>query len=206
ADAAVASDGDPSMFQVVRAILPITALVTTTATMYGIYATVWGVYLRGLGASNPVIAWSFTATMVPVVLLSPHARRVLPRAPRWLVAGTATLCLGLLAFVYSITTEVWVAIVVSVIEGVLMSVSIPLTYALVSKQAPKGGLGRAFGATAAADAVSSGLGTAVAGVLIALGGVAFSFRLAGGYCVVGTSAALVWWWRHKSIERRSSSG
>ncbi|MEO5874052.1 MAG: MFS transporter [Streptosporangiaceae bacterium] len=187
----------PSTFEVIKAILPITALVTTIATMYGVYATVWGVYLRELGAADPVIAWSFVATMLPVVVLSPHARRVLPRAPRWMVAGGSTLCLGLLAFVYAITTTVWLAIVVSVAEGVLMSVSLPITYSLIARQAPKGGLGRAFGATAAADSVSSGVGTAVAGTLIAAGGVAYSFRLAGAYCVAGTTLALVWWWRHR---------
>lgn len=55
---AKAADELPSMLQVVHAILPISALITTTATMYGIYATLWGVYLHRLGASNPVIAWS----------------------------------------------------------------------------------------------------------------------------------------------------
>jgi MFS family permease len=97
---------------------------------------------------------------------------------------------------------VWVAIAVSVVEGLLMAVSIPVTYSLISKQAPAGGIGRAFGATASINAVSSGMGTAIAGVLIAFGGVALAFRIAGIYCVAGTIAALAWWWRHKHIEHR----
>ena len=63
---------------------------------------------------------------------------------------------------------------------------------------PPGGLGRAFGVTSADDSVSSGFGTTVAGVLIAAGGIAFSFQLAGAYCVLGTTLALLWWWRHRS--------
>ncbi|MEV7968126.1 MFS transporter [Sphaerisporangium sp. NPDC088356] len=189
-----------SLLDVLRAVGPVIALVSATATMYGVYAVLWGPFLRELGAADPIIPWSFTATMLPVVLLSPHANKVLPRTPRWLVVGVVTAMLGALAFVYSMTTSIWMAIVISVVEGVLMAISVPLTYALITKLAPPAALGRAFGVASASDSISSGIGTSIAGVLIAAGGVSFVFELAGAYCVAGTALALVWWWR-KSIKR-----
>jgi MFS family permease len=189
------ADGPATMASVGRAIAPIVALVTTSATMYGVYAVLWGLFLRGLGASNLVIAWSFVATMIPVVLLSRYADRVLPNTNRWLVSGGAAILLGLLAFAYAYTGTVWLAIVLSVVEGLLMAVAVPVTYALIARHAPAGGTGRAFGITSAADSISSGLGTTLAGVIIATGGVAFAFQLAGAYCVVGTAVALIWWSR-----------
>jgi|GEM_PF-5331237 len=189
-----------SSLDVIRAIGPVVALVSATATMYGVYAVLWGPYLRELGAADPIIPWSFTATMLPVVLLSPHAAKVLPNTPRWLVVGVTTALLGCLAFAYAMTTSIWLAIVISVVEGVLMAISVPLTYALITKLAPPAALGRSFGMASASDAVSSGIGTSIAGVLIAAGGVAFVFQLAGAYCVLGTALAMLWWWR-KSIRR-----
>ncbi|MGC5013110.1 MFS transporter [Streptosporangium sp. DT93] len=189
-----------SLLDVLRSIGPVIALVSATATMYGVYAVLWGPYLRELGAADPIIPWSFTATMLPVVLLSPHASKVLPNTPRWLVVGVVTGLLGVLAFAYAITTSIWMAIVISVVEGVLMAVSVPLTYALITKLAPPAALGRSFGVASASDSVSSGIGTSVAGILIAAGGVAFVFQLAGAYCVLGTVLAMFWWWR-KSVRR-----
>ncbi|GAA2991529.1 MFS transporter [Streptosporangium longisporum] len=191
---------DPSLPDVLRSIGPVVALVSATATMYGVYAVLWGPYLRELGAADPIIPWSFTATMLPVVLLSPHASKVLPNTPRWLVVGVVTGLLGVLAFAYALTTSIWMAIVISVVEGVLMAISVPLTYALITKLAPPAALGRSFGVASASDSISSGIGTSIAGVLIAAGGVAFVFQLAGAYCVLGTALAMFWWWR-KSVRR-----
>ncbi|MCW2878140.1 MAG: hypothetical protein JWQ95_2240 [Sphaerisporangium sp.] len=189
-----------SLLDVLRSVGPVIALVSATATMYGVYAVLWGPFLRELGAADPIIPWSFTATMLPVVLLSPHANKVLPNTPRWLVVGVVTAMLGALAFVYSMTSSIWMAIVISVVEGVLMAISVPLTYALITKLAPPAALGRAFGVASASDSISSGVGTSIAGVLIAVGGVSFVFQLAGAYCVAGTALALVWWWRN-SLKR-----
>lgn len=189
-----------SLLDVLRSVGPVVALVSATATMYGVYAVLWGPYMRELGASDPIIPWSFAATMLPVVLLSPHASKVLPNTPRWLVVGVATGLLGVLAFAYAITTSLWLAIAISVVEGALMAVSVPLTYALITKLAPPAAVGRSFGVTSAADSISSGIGTSIAGVLIAAGGVAFVFQLAGAYCVLGTVLAMFWWWR-KSARR-----
>ncbi|MEU4829054.1 MFS transporter [Streptosporangium sp. NPDC023615] len=189
-----------SLLDVLRSIGPVIALVSATATMYGVYAVLWGPYLRELGAADPIIPWSFTATMLPVVLLSPHASKVLPNTPRWLVVGVVTGLLGVLAFAYAVTTSIWMAIVISVVEGVLMAVSVPLTYALITKLAPPAALGRSFGVASASDSISSGVGTSIAGILIAAGGVAFVFQLAGAYCVLGTVLAMFWWWR-KSARR-----
>ncbi|GAA1798466.1 MFS transporter [Luedemannella flava] len=206
ADPEVPAAGDSTpepatMASVGRAIAPIVALVTTSATMYGVYAVLWGLFLRGLGASNLVIAWSFVATMLPVVLLSRYADRVLPRTNRWLVSGGATMLLGALAFAYAYTGTVWLAIVLSVVEGLLMAVSVPVTYALIARHAPAGGTGRAFGIASAADSISSGAGTLLAGLIIATGGVAFAFQLAGAYCLVGTFVGLLWWARRARAAR-----
>ena len=196
-----AAENPPHLVSFGRAVAPIIALVTTTATMYGVYAVLWGLFLRDLGASDLVIAWSFVATMLPVVLLSRYADRVLPGTNRWLVAGGSSILLGSLAFIYAYTDAVWLAIVVSVVEGLLMAVSIPLTYALIAKHAPAGGTGRAFGIATAADSISSGAGTMTAGILIATGGIAFGFQVAGTYCVAGTTVALLWWARRNRHAR-----
>lgn len=173
----------PKAAGIAKAVAPFVSIVTATSLLYGIYAVAWGLLLQDLGASNLLIAWSFAIFSLPMTVVSPRVGKILPKVDRWKVAAGATVALGCLAFVYALTRIVWVAIALSAADGIMMGISIPLVMSCIAKSVPPEAYGRAFGIAGAVDSVSGAVGTAFAGTLIAFGGIPFSFRLGGIYCV-----------------------
>ncbi|MFE7935343.1 MFS transporter, partial [Streptomyces sp. NPDC057456] len=169
---------------------PLVLLFGITA-LYGGYSVVWAVYLRELGARNALIAWSAACLALPALVLSPRAGAVLPRVSRQARIRCAALALGCCACLYPLVGSVAAAVAVSLAEGVLLAVALPLVSAQVARDAGPGRTARAFGFLGTADALGSGLGTALGGALLAQGGAAEAFRFSGVLCLLCAAASLI---------------
>ncbi|MFD9431896.1 MFS transporter [Streptomyces sp. NPDC060002] len=169
---------------------PLVLLFGITA-LYGGYSVVWAVYLRDLGARNALIAWSAACLALPALVLSPRAGAVLPRVSRHARIRCAALLLGCCACLYPLVGSVAAAVAVSLAEGVLLAVALPLVSAQVARDAGPGRTARAFGFLGTADALGSGLGTALGGALLAQGGAADAFRFSGVLCLLCAAASLI---------------
>lgn len=172
-------------------VWPALVLLFGITALYGGYSVVWAVYLRGLGAGDSVVAWSMACLALPALLLSPRAGTLLRRVPRTTLIRCAALLLGVSACLYPLVDVTGVAVALSLAEGFLLAVALPLISAKVARDAGPDRTARAFGALGAADALGSGLGTAVAGVLLAHGGAGLAFRFSGVLCLVCAALSLV---------------
>ncbi|MGW6056054.1 MFS transporter [Streptomyces sp. NPDC055189] len=171
-------------------VWPYAVLLFGITGLYGGYAVAWSVYLRDLGAPDTVVAWSAAAIALPSLLLSPRVGRLLPHVPRTALLHGAVLLIGGCALLYPHLGAVAPAVALSLVEGALLAVALPLVSAQVALRAGRLGTPRAFGVLGLADALGSGLGTAVAGVLIAAGGTPYVFRFCGLLCLVCAAVAL----------------
>ncbi|MFE9809720.1 MFS transporter [Streptomyces sp. NPDC005227] len=172
-------------------VWPALVLLFGITALYGGYSVVWAVYLRGLGAADSVVAWSMACLALPALLLSPRAGTLLRRVPRTTLIRCAALLLGGSACLYPLVDVTGVAVALSLAEGFLLAVALPLISAKVARDAGPDRTAKAFGALGAADALGSGLGTAVAGVLLAQGGAGLAFRFSGVLCLVCAALSLI---------------
>lgn len=181
----------PAAVVLLGRLWPALVLLLGITALYGGYSVVWAVYLRGLGARDSLIAWSAACLALPALLLSPRAGSVLPRVPRTRLIRCAALLFGGTACLYPLLHTTAAAVALSLAEGVLLAIALPLISAKVARDAGPVHTTRAFGLLGAADALGSGLGTAVGGALLALGGAASAFRFSGALCLLCVLASLV---------------
>ncbi|WP_460072523.1 MFS transporter [Streptomyces sp. YKOK-I1] len=170
---------------------PLLVLLFGVTALYGGYSVVWAVYLRGLGARDAVVAWSAACLALPALVLSPRAGAVLPRVSRPVLIRCAALVIGCCACLYPLVGSVAAAIALSLTEGILLAVALPLISAQIARDAGPGRTARAFGLLGTADALGSGLGTALGGALLAQGGAGEAFRFSGVLCLLCAAASLV---------------
>lgn len=180
----------PSLRYVTGLIAPMALLVVAISASYGIYAVAWGILLHDHGASNSVIAWSFGVFSIPMMISSARVEKVLPKVDRRWVCSGAIVGLAAFAFAYAVMTEIWLIIGLSLIEGLVFGIAIPLVHSHIAETLPEGTHGRGFGVIGAADAVAMALGTGFAGVVIAYGGTPFAFRVGAGACLVAVAAGV----------------
>ncbi|MGW0871170.1 MFS transporter [Streptomyces sp. NPDC002740] len=173
------------------ALWPPLVLLFGITALYGGYSVVWAVYLRDLGARDALIAWSAACLALPALVLSPRAGAVLPRVSRYARIRGAAVLIGCCACLYPLVGSVAAAVAVSLAEGVLLAVALPLVSAQVARDAGPGRTARAFGYLGTADALGSGLGTALGGALLAQGGAAEAFRFSGVLCLLCAAASLI---------------
>ncbi|MFD6076305.1 MFS transporter [Streptomyces hydrogenans] len=171
-------------------IAPLLLLVVAISASYGIYAAAWGVLLHDRGASNAVIAWSFSVFSVPFMLVAARADKVLPRVDRrWVLAG-AIIGLALIAFAYAALQSVWAIVGLGLLEGAVFGVAMPLMHSQVAVMLPPGSHGRGFGLVGAADQVAVAVGSGVAGLVLTYGGASFAFRVGAVVCLVAVAVGI----------------
>lgn len=156
--------------------------------LIGIYDVVWSLYMRTLGAGDPMIGLSFTLFALPVLITTPLASWSADRWDRrWL--AVASIAVGsLIGPVYPMLHEIPVVIAVGTVEGALWAFTAPslnafLMDAVVERRAEAQGIA----GTALSSATAAG--SLVAGSMFALG-VAVPFIAATAAGVVFALAAI----------------
>jgi MFS family permease len=170
-------------------LLPVVALGAPVAWTYGVYETVWSLYLSSRGAAPFVIGLSYVTYALPIVLFAGLAAGLADRLGHLRAGALALLAYGLLAGTYPFVASVPLLIGVGLVEGTLTAAGVPALNAEVSRQAPAGAQGRTQGLYQAVWSVAEVLGSIASGFLYGLRP-AYAFFGATAICLAGVAAGL----------------
>jgi len=171
-------------------LLPVLLLAAPIYWTFGIYDTVWSLYLTSRGASPFLVGLSFATYALPVVAFAGLAGGLADRLG-WVRAGTlALLAYGLLALAYPFVASVTVLILIGVLEGSLTAAGQPALSAQTSRIAPSGAQGRTQGLYQVGLNVAEVAGAVTAGLLYQARP-AFAFFSATAVCLLGAAASAV---------------
>ncbi|WP_034271748.1 MFS transporter [Actinospica robiniae] len=162
-----------------------------TSVLYGANSVVWGLYLKDLGASGMLTSWSFAIFSIPMVFLASHAGRIWRSTPRGLAIPLGTLSLGGMALVYAYTTSAAAAVALTILEGSLMALTMPIIAAQVPLVLSKTDIGRGFAYYGALNTVVSVIGSVLGGLVMAEVGVRSTWLIFGGFCMACAVASAV---------------
>src|SRR5215831_17220383 len=172
------------------AVRAVAILSVGLGVLIGIYDVVWSLYMRTLGASDPLIGLSFTLYALPLLVATPVAAWSSDRWDRrWL--AVASIGLGsLMGPIYPFLHNIPVVLAVGTVEGALWAFMAPamnafLMGAVLERRA------EAQGIVGTALSTATAIGSLVAGGLFALG-VAVPFVAAAVVGVVFSLAAIPW--------------
>jgi DHA1 family multidrug resistance protein-like MFS transporter len=170
------------------AVRAIVTLSIGLGLLIGIYDVIWSLYMRSLGASDPVIGLSFTLYALPVLIATPLAGWVSDRWDRrWLAFGSIALG-SLMGVVYPGLKNVPIVIGVGAFEGLLWSFSEPAMNSFLMR-AVQDRRAEAQGIVGTALSTGMAIGAFIGGSLFALG-VGVPFYVAAGAGVVFALASV----------------
>jgi DHA1 family multidrug resistance protein-like MFS transporter len=154
--------------------------------LIGIYDVVWSLYMRGIGASDPVIGVSFTLFALPLLIATPLAGWSSDRWDRrWLALGSIVLG-SLIGPIYPLLKDIPVVLIVGAVEGALWAFTGPAMNAFLMEAVPEG-RAEAQGLVGTALSAATAIGSLFAGTLYSMG-VAVPFIVA---CLAGVVFSLL---------------
>jgi MFS family permease len=176
--------------RLLRTLLPVLVLAAPIFWTFGIYDTVFSLYLTSRGATPFLVGLSFSAYALPIVALASLAGGLADRLG-WVRAGTlSVLAYGLLATTYPLVASVPLLILIGVVEGSLTAAGQPALSAQASRVAPEGAQGRTQGIYQMGLNVAEVMG-AVTGGWLYQARPAFAFFSATAVCLLGATASAV---------------
>jgi MFS family permease len=182
------------------ALAPVLALAAPIFWTFGIFDTVWSLYLTSRGATPFLVGLSFATYALPVVAFAGLAGGLTDRLG-WVRAGTLSLlAYGLLASAYPFVASVALLILIGVLEGGLTAAGQPALSAQVSRLAPAGAQGRTQGVYQTGLNVAQVLG-AVSGGWLYQARPAFAFLSASAICLIGAVSS---WVLRRALRSRSA--
>ena len=171
-----------------RTLLPILALAAPIFWTFGVFDTVWSLYLTSRGATPLLVGLSFATYALPIVAFAGLAGGLADRLG-WVRAGTLSLlAYGLLASGYPFVTSVAALILIGIVEGSLTAAGQPALSAQASRVAPAGAQGRTQGVYQTGLNVAQVAG-AVAGGWLYEARPAFAFFSATAVCLIGAASS-----------------
>lgn len=181
------------------AVRAIVILSVGLGLLIGIYDVVWSLYMRGLGASDVVIGFSFTLFALPLLVATPLAGWVSDRWDRrWLAFGSIVLG-SLMGPIYPLLRDIPVILAIGAVEGAFWAFTAPPMNAFLMEAVPdrraeaQGVVGTATSAATAVGSLVAGslfeMGVAVPFVVAAAAGVAFSLAAIPGLRAAGAPGA-----------------
>src|SRR5437870_4413301 len=195
------ADAPVSAPRLLWALLPVLALSAPIFWTFGVYDTVWSLYLTSRGATPFLVGLSFATYALPIVAFAGFAGGLADRLG-WVRAGTLSLlAYGLMASGYPFVASVPALILIGVVEGSLTAAGQPALSAQTSRVAPAGAQGRTQGVYQTGLNVAQVAG-AVAGGWLYEARPAFAFFSATAVCLIGAaSSALLRRSRRRSLTR-----
>jgi MFS transporter, DHA1 family, multidrug resistance protein len=136
--------------------------------LIGIYDVIWSLYMRGLGAGDPLIGLSFTLFALPLLIATPFAGWSSDRWDRrWLALGSIVLG-SLMGPIYPFLKDIPVVLVVGAVEGALWAFTQPAMNAFLMDAVPER-RAEAQGVVGTAQSAAMAIGSLVGGSLFAIG-------------------------------------
>jgi MFS transporter, DHA1 family, multidrug resistance protein len=174
--------------RVASAVRAVAILSIGLGLLIGIYDVVWSLYMRTLGASDPVIGLSFTLFALPLLVATPFAGWGSDRWDRrWLAVGSIVLG-SLIGPIYPLLKDIPVVLAVGTVEGALWAFTGPAMNSFLM-DAVSERRAEAQGIVGTAMSAATAVGSVVAGGLFALG-VAVPFIAAAAAGIIFAVAAL----------------
>ena len=113
-------------------------LAAASSYLFGLYDTIWVLFMNRLGAGVAVIGLSITIFGIPLFLAAPLAGRLGDRFGRVAPAIVGTLAVGVIAGLYPLMPGVPYILGLGLVEGLMFAVLRPNLYALIAAAAPEG--------------------------------------------------------------------
>jgi MFS family permease len=171
-------------------LLPVLVLAAPIAWTFGIFDTVWSLYLASRGATPFLVGLSFATYALPIVAFAGLAGGLTDRLG-WVRAGTLSLlAYGLLASTYPFVSSVSLLILIGIVEGSLTATGQPALNAQSSRVAPEGAQGRTQGVYQMGLNVAEVAG-AVTGGWLYQARPAYAFFSATAVCLLGVASSAV---------------
>jgi MFS family permease len=172
------------------ALLPVLLLAAPIFWTFGVYDTVWSLYITSRGAPPFLVGISFATYALPIVVFAGLAAGLTDRLG-WVRAGTfSVLAFGVLASAYPFITSITALILLGVLEGALTAAGQPALTAEVSRRAPPGAQGRTQGLFQTGINAAEVVGAVAGGWLFQVQP-AFAFLSATAVCLLGAAASAV---------------
>lgn len=191
--------------QLVRSLRLVLICTVGTSFLYGANVVLWGLYLKDLGASAAVTAWSFALFSAPMVLIAPRAGRLWRNVPRNAAVVIGSASLGVMAIIYATVRTAPLAVGLTLVEGSLMALTMPIMASQVSMAVSDEDTARGFALLGAVDTTSAVIGTALGGVLVLLTGIPSTWYICGGTCIACAAGAWLSAESHRRAGVRSGS-
>jgi DHA1 family multidrug resistance protein-like MFS transporter len=170
------------------------ARATAGGFAFGLYLTVWPLFMRGLGASDWDVSLSWTMFAVPALIFGPVAGRLIDRqGPERLTVWGATFS-AVVVGSYAFSGSVAVLIGLCMLEGIGFAFSYPAQNTLVVQCAPEALRGRVIGLITGGRTLGTLLGALATPSLYALSPL-HAFGATSAVCLIGAGMlglALAW--------------
>lgn len=134
---------------------------------FGLYITVWPIYLSSLGASEMHVALSWTLFAVPAVLFGPWPGRIIDRSGPGRSAVLGALFSAFVVGAYALTQDFRVILALCMLEGIGFAFAYPAQNMLGVQTAPEDMRGRVIGLITAVKTFGTLLGALAAPLLFA---------------------------------------
>ncbi|HEY7414645.1 MAG TPA: MFS transporter [Ktedonobacteraceae bacterium] len=135
--------------------------------MQGVLAAVWTIYMLDRGASLPVIGLTFVTFALPLVVLTPLIGRLSDRYGRYHLTVVGLLLYSVIYIIYSLQLSPFWLVIMSVVEGLAVSIIQGGVNGLLADVTPGGVKGKVQANFNAAGTLGGFFGATVAGFLYA---------------------------------------
>jgi len=174
---------------ILRLILPVAILGMAAFWMFGVYDTIWSLYMTSRGASTFVVGLSFATYALPIVIFAGLGNWS-DRLGHVRAGLLSVLTYGLLAGLYPFVSSVPALVLIGFGEGTLTAAGNPAISAEVSRLAPPGAQGRTQGVYQTAVTGAQVAGSLGAGALY-LRGAAPAFLSGTAVCLLAALASVL---------------
>lgn len=181
------------------ALLGALVIVITAGFADGLFISIWPIWLKDLNASNSYIGLTYIIFSLPVMLLMPTTGRMADKYRLLPLIVIPNLLLTLIYFTYGFTSDLFIILLLGLMEGALIAVMGPALGKLTANLSPDDARGRLQGLVSTVRTVAGFVSSILVAILYGMSMSYPFFMLAGvqvGLIIVG---GLVLW----QAERRN---
>lgn len=170
-------------------LVGVSAVVFGFTFLFGMYGTVWPLFMRGLGASDAMVGLSFTLFGLPLLLVTPAAGWMADRWDRRKLVLLGYAGAGLCAPIYPLLHSIPAVLLVGVVEASMVSLVDPAVGALVMEDVAPSRRAGVQGIVFTFESAGEAAGALSGGLLFSLG-VAVPFFTGAGLGFLGLFVAI----------------
>ena len=167
----------------------------------GIFISIWTLWLNDLHASNSFVGLTFVIFSLPLMVLMPFTGKL---ADKYRLAPLVTIPGVLISFVYlayGFLTNLPLIAAIGIIEGTLLSISIPAQGAYVANLSPDNARGKLQGVITTARTVAGFLSSLLTAILYGMGMMYPWLALFAVQIFIAVAGGSIVWYIEKRTQR-----